>query len=311
MASGSTPTSSARSTPPRPGGARGDRGGSDRPRATRSPLARGRPPARPGAARRSRPAGARCPTASATSPCAPRCRGSAARWSTGGSTGTRATRCATASGTRAAHRRQLARAAGRAPARRPTGATVHHPVEDVGTGVVHARIAFCAPTRARLLDRRARRPATSATIVCGYVGDDRRHVRHTPMVARVPARRRRRRAAQPLLARRGDPPVPARRRSARAGGARCSTGRAVRRRALPAAAAARRSPATAPRSTRTWPRCCPSCTRALGGKEALVSRVCLGCPSEDADADDCAVRAPAGIAGCGGGSDSSSGSSES
>ena len=24
--------------------------------------------------------------------------------------------------------------------------TVHHPVEDVGTGVVHARIAFCAPT---------------------------------------------------------------------------------------------------------------------------------------------------------------------
>jgi phloretin hydrolase len=57
---------------------------------------------------------------------------------------------------------------------------VHHPVEDVGMGVVHARIAFHAPTEMGMstdgLDREG-----IATIVCGYAGDDRRRVRHTPM----------------------------------------------------------------------------------------------------------------------------------
>lgn len=58
--------------------------------------------------------------------------------------------------------------------------TVHHPVEDVGTGVVHARIEFVPPSRIgfgsdALQDERV------ATIVCGYAGDDSRHVCHTPM----------------------------------------------------------------------------------------------------------------------------------
>jgi hypothetical protein len=57
---------------------------------------------------------------------------------------------------------------------------VHHPVEDVGVGVVHARIAFMPPGELGmpgdvLDDERV------ATIVCGLVGDDRRRVRHTPM----------------------------------------------------------------------------------------------------------------------------------
>ncbi len=64
-------------------------------------------------------------------------------------------------------------------AKRHWGA-VHHPVEDVGTGIVHARIAFCRPTQLgfctdSLEDRRV------ATIVCGLVGDDRRRVWHTTM----------------------------------------------------------------------------------------------------------------------------------
>ena len=57
---------------------------------------------------------------------------------------------------------------------------VHHPVEDVGTGVVHARIAFRRPSEMGFstdaLDDRS-----VATVVCGYAGDDRRRVRHTPM----------------------------------------------------------------------------------------------------------------------------------
>lgn len=58
--------------------------------------------------------------------------------------------------------------------------TVHHPVEDVGAGVVHARIEFKPPSEmgfaGDLLD-----DERVATVVCGYAGDDRRHVRHTPM----------------------------------------------------------------------------------------------------------------------------------
>jgi len=57
---------------------------------------------------------------------------------------------------------------------------VHHPVEDVGVGVVHARIAFQRPT-AMGLARDCLEDADVATIVCGHAGDDRRRMRHTPM----------------------------------------------------------------------------------------------------------------------------------
>jgi phloretin hydrolase len=56
--------------------------------------------------------------------------------------------------------------------------TVHHPVEDVGIGMVHARIAFKRPTE---LGMSVDLPA-GATIVGGYAGDDRRHIQHTIMV---------------------------------------------------------------------------------------------------------------------------------
>jgi hypothetical protein len=59
--------------------------------------------------------------------------------------------------------------------------TVHHPVEDVGTGVVHARIAFVAPSAIGFSTDALADPRV-ATIVCGYAGDDRLRVRHTPMV---------------------------------------------------------------------------------------------------------------------------------
>ncbi len=57
---------------------------------------------------------------------------------------------------------------------------VHHPVEDVGIGVVHARIAFQRPSEMGLPGDQLENPDV-AGIVCGYVGDDRRRVRHTPM----------------------------------------------------------------------------------------------------------------------------------
>jgi len=57
---------------------------------------------------------------------------------------------------------------------------VHHPVEDVGVGEVHARIAFERPV-AMGLPRDCVDDVDVATIVCGYAGDDRRHMRHTPM----------------------------------------------------------------------------------------------------------------------------------
>lgn len=57
---------------------------------------------------------------------------------------------------------------------------VHHPVEDVGTGVVHARIAFEPPTAVGFSTDALDDPAV-ATIVCGYVGDDRRRLRHSVM----------------------------------------------------------------------------------------------------------------------------------
>jgi hypothetical protein len=57
---------------------------------------------------------------------------------------------------------------------------VHHPIEDVGTGTVHAQIAFVAPTEIGFSTDALDDPAV-ATIVCGYVGDDRRHIRHSVM----------------------------------------------------------------------------------------------------------------------------------
>jgi hypothetical protein len=57
---------------------------------------------------------------------------------------------------------------------------VHHPVEDVGTGTVHARIAFVRPTELGFATD-ALHDSAVATIVCGWVGDDRRRMRHSVM----------------------------------------------------------------------------------------------------------------------------------
>jgi hypothetical protein len=58
--------------------------------------------------------------------------------------------------------------------------TVHHPVEDVGAGVVKARIAFRSPREMGMSSDYLNDQGVG-TIVCGYAGDDTRHVRHTPM----------------------------------------------------------------------------------------------------------------------------------
>ena len=59
--------------------------------------------------------------------------------------------------------------------------TVHHPVEDVGTGVVHARIAFKRPTALGFSTDALDDPRV-ATIAGGIVGDDKRRMWHTMMV---------------------------------------------------------------------------------------------------------------------------------
>jgi hypothetical protein len=59
--------------------------------------------------------------------------------------------------------------------------TVHHPVEDVGTGKAHARIAFHRPTQLGFSTDALDDPRV-ATIVGGTVGDDRRRLWHTHMV---------------------------------------------------------------------------------------------------------------------------------
>src|SRR5204863_591190 len=56
-----------------------------------------------------------------------------------------------------------------------------HPVEDIGTGVVHARIEFVRPSEVGFSSDALDDPRV-ATIVCGWAGDDKLHVRHTPMV---------------------------------------------------------------------------------------------------------------------------------
>lgn len=61
---------------------------------------------------------------------------------------------------------------------KPHWGTVHHPVEDVGTGVVRARIAFQPPSALGFSGDVLADPNV-ATIVCGYVGDDTRRLRHS------------------------------------------------------------------------------------------------------------------------------------
>jgi hypothetical protein len=58
--------------------------------------------------------------------------------------------------------------------------TTHHPVEDVGTGTVRARIEFLQPSRMGMSSD-ALKDTRVGTIACGYAGDDSRHVRHSPM----------------------------------------------------------------------------------------------------------------------------------
>jgi len=66
------------------------------------------------------------------------------------------------------------------PGTKPHWGAVHHPVEDVGTGTVHARIAFVAPSELGFSTDALDDPAVG-TIVCGWVGDDRRRMRHSAM----------------------------------------------------------------------------------------------------------------------------------
>jgi phloretin hydrolase len=68
----------------------------------------------------------------------------------------------------------------RQPGAKPHWGAVHHPVEDVGTGTVHARIAFVPPRQLGFSTDALDDPAVG-TIVCGWVGDDRRRLRHSAM----------------------------------------------------------------------------------------------------------------------------------
>jgi len=66
------------------------------------------------------------------------------------------------------------------PGAKPHWGATHHPVEDIGTGAVHARIAFCAPSALGFSTDALDDPRV-ATIVCGRVGDDRRRTWHSVM----------------------------------------------------------------------------------------------------------------------------------
>jgi hypothetical protein len=67
------------------------------------------------------------------------------------------------------------------PGAKPYWGTVHHPVEDVGLGTVHARIAFHPPDVLGFSSSALDRPDVAA-IVGGFAGDDKRRVQHTKMV---------------------------------------------------------------------------------------------------------------------------------
>lgn len=67
------------------------------------------------------------------------------------------------------------------PGDKPYWGTVHHPVEDIGFGTVHARIAFHSPGLLGFSAGALDRPGVAA-IVGGYAGDDKRRTQHTKMV---------------------------------------------------------------------------------------------------------------------------------
>jgi phloretin hydrolase len=64
------------------------------------------------------------------------------------------------------------------PGEKPYWGAVHHPVEDIGVGMVHARIAFRRPTELGI----SADLTPGATIVGGHAGDERRRMQHTVMV---------------------------------------------------------------------------------------------------------------------------------
>ncbi|HTQ67215.1 MAG TPA: hypothetical protein VMI13_00845 [Solirubrobacteraceae bacterium] len=66
------------------------------------------------------------------------------------------------------------------PGAKPFWGAVHHPVEDVGTGVVHARIAFRDPSLLGMSAAALAAPQVG-TVLAAEVGDDKRRVRHTLM----------------------------------------------------------------------------------------------------------------------------------
>ncbi len=66
------------------------------------------------------------------------------------------------------------------PGAKPHWGAVHHPVEDVGVGIVHARIAFQDPSRLGVSAAALDRPHVG-TVLAAHVGDDRRRVRHSVM----------------------------------------------------------------------------------------------------------------------------------
>lgn len=66
------------------------------------------------------------------------------------------------------------------PQAKPFWGAIHHPVEDLGQGLVHSRIAFVSPTEIGF-STDARRDPRVGTVVCGWVGDDCRRTRHSVM----------------------------------------------------------------------------------------------------------------------------------
>lgn len=66
------------------------------------------------------------------------------------------------------------------PGAKPHWGAVHHPVEDLGAGVVHARICFQDPARLGMSPS-ALAGTLVGTVLAAEVGDDRRHVRHSLM----------------------------------------------------------------------------------------------------------------------------------
>lgn len=66
------------------------------------------------------------------------------------------------------------------PLEKPYWDVVHHPVEDVGFGVAHLRIEFKRPEAIGFSADALDRPGV-AGIVGGFVGDERRRMRHTRM----------------------------------------------------------------------------------------------------------------------------------